>query len=369
MASRVLEERVYNFSAGPAVLPLPVLERIRDEMLCLPGAGASVMELSHRSKEFMTIHENACARLKRLLGLDENYELLLLQGGSRLQFSMVPMNLLRGQGKPAQYVLTGSWGKKAIEEAQREGEVNVLFDAKETNYDRVPKSSELKVPQDSAYLHLTTNETIQGVQFKEEPETGAVPLVCDVSSDFLHRPVEINKYGLIYACAQKNAGPAGITVVVIRKDLLERSSDDLPGYMSYKNHSSADSMWNTPPTFAVYVLGLVSEWLEDTIGGLENMYQQNQQKAQLLYDLLDEHPEVYIGHARKEDRSLMNVTFRFSSEEIQDSFLSSAADQGLTTLKGHRSVGGIRASIYNAMPMEGVESLAQFMKDFAQENA
>lgn len=368
MASQVASERLLNFSAGPAVLPVPVLERIRDEMLCLPGAGASVMELSHRSKEYIAIQEQAKTRLQRLLNAGDDYDILFLQGGARLQFSMVAENLLRGRPAPAQYLVTGSWGKKAVEEAKKAGEVQVVFDAKETNYDRLPDLSELGLADDASYVHMTSNETIQGVQFSGDPEIAA-PLVCDSSSDFLYRPYDISRYGLMYACAQKNAGPAGVTVVVIRRDLLERSSAGLPGYLSYKNHSEGDSMWNTPPTFAVYVLGLIAEWLEETMGGLEGIYALNQQKAKLLYDVLDAFPDFYLGHAQKADRSLMNATFKFSSDELQSAFLSSAASEGMVTLKGHRSVGGIRASIYNAMPIEGVRQLATFMTEFASKHA
>ncbi len=345
MSSQVASERLLNFSAGPAVLPLPVLERIQAEMLCLPGAGASVMELSHRSKEYVAIQEQAKQRLQKLLGISDTHDVLFLQGGARLQFSMVPANLLRGSGGTADYVLTGSWGKKALEEAKREGDVKVVFDAKESNYNTLPEWESLERTPDAPYIHITSNETIQGVQFPADLDAGQTPLVCDSSSDFLYRPYDISKYGVMYACAQKNAGPAGVTVVVIRKDLLERSSPDLPGYLSYKNHADNDSMWNTPPTFAVYVLGLVAEWIQDTVGGLENMMATNQRKAQLLYDVLDATPGFYIGHAEKQARSLMNVTFRFSSDELQANFLESAAGEGMVTLKGHRSVGGIRASI------------------------
>ena len=365
MASQLLQERQLNFSPGPAVMPVPVLERIRDEMLCLPGAGASILEVSHRSPQYIEVQEQAKARLQRLMGLDDRFDVLFLQGGARLQFSMVPMNLLRGQARPAQYVVTGSWGKSAVEEARREGPVDVVFDAKGTNYDRLPAAGELQFDADAAYVHITSNETIQGVQFHNDPDCGPAPLVCDASSDFLSRPYDMSKYGVMYACAQKNAGPAGVTVVVIRRDLLDRSSSELPGYLSYQNHSQADSMWNTPPAFAVYALGLVAEWLEDTIGGLQKMHQRNLAKAKLLYDVVDANPKLYIGHARAEDRSLMNVTFRFPDDSLQEAFLSAAKSQGLTNLKGHRSVGGIRCSIYNAMPVEGVEQLASFMKDFA----
>ncbi|WP_146677444.1 3-phosphoserine/phosphohydroxythreonine transaminase [Pirellula sp. SH-Sr6A] len=363
-----MEKRLYNFSAGPAVLPVPVLERIRDEMLCLPGCGASVMEISHRSKQFIAIQDAAKERLTRLLNIPAEYDVLFLQGGSRLQFSMIPMNLLRGQIGPAQYVLTGSWGKYALAEAKKEGATEVLYDAAATNYDRLPNDGELKISPDAAYVHITSNETIQGVQFPNDL-TSPAPLVCDSSSDFLYRPVDIQKYGLMYACAQKNAGPAGVTVVVIRRDLLARSSDQLPGYLNYNNHSKEGSMWNTPPTFAVYVLGLVAEWVESTIGGLDAMYAHNQKKAKLVYDALDASPSIYLGHARKEDRSLMNVTFRFPTEELEKAFLDGAKAHRLDSLKGHRSVGGIRASIYNAMPMEGAQTLADYMRDFASKHA
>lgn len=365
MSAPAVSQRIVNFSAGPAVMPVEVLERIKEEILCLPGVGSSVLEISHRSKPYIAIQEQAKERLQRLLGLDDRFELLFLQGGSRLQFSMVPANLLHDQSRPAQYVLTGSWGKNALAEAKKEGDVEVVYDAQETNYDHVPEVSQLPLDPKAAYVHLTSNETIQGVQFASDVDVGDVPLVCDASSDFLSRPYDMSKYGVLYACAQKNAGPAGVTVVAIKKELLERSGDGLPGYLSYKNHAAADSMWNTPPTFAIYALGLVAEWLEETVGGLANMQARNRRKAALLYEVLDAFPNVYVGHARKEHRSLMNVTFRFADESVQDAFLKEAQAQGLDGLKGHRSVGGIRASIYNAMPVEGVAQLAEFMKAFA----
>lgn len=350
-------------------MPLPVLERIREEMLCLPGAGASILEISHRSKEYIAVQQQAKQRLMRLLGLDDRFEVLFLQGGARLQFSMVPINLLRGRTQPAQYVITGSWGKKALEEAQKEGPVEVVYDGKSHNYSRLPDPSELSLAADASYVHITSNETIQGIQFQTDLDTGGAPLVCDASSDFLCRPLDIERYGVIYACAQKNAGPAGVTVVVIRKELLERTPDNLPGYLSYRNHAEADSMWNTPPTFAVYALGLVAQWLEETVGGLDKMLEVNKRKAARLYEVLDAYPTFYLGHARPEDRSLMNVTFRLAQPELEAEFLSQAAAQGLSGLKGHRSVGGMRASIYNAMPIEGVAALADFMREFAARHA
>jgi len=360
-----MEKRLLNFSAGPAVLPVPVLKRIGEEMLCLPGCGASILEISHRSKQFIAIQQAAKERLIRLLNIPDTHAVIFLQGGARLQFSMVPMNLLKGQSKAAQYVVTGTWGKYALGEAKKEGEVQVLYDGASHKYSELPKVEELQCPSDAAYVHVTSNETIQGIQFHSDPGLDC-PVVCDCSSDFLYRPLDVSKYGLIYACAQKNAGPAGVTVVIVRRDLLERSHAGLPGYLNYKNHVEEDSMWNTPPTFAIYVLGLVTEWLETTIGGLEAMHRLNRQKAALVYSAMDRHPQLYCGHAKVEDRSLMNATFTLPNEEYETAFLAEAKKRGLDSLKGHRSVGGIRASIYNAMPMEGAEALAGLMDDFAK---
>jgi phosphoserine aminotransferase len=299
-----------------------------------------------------------------LLSIPENYQILFLQGGSRLQFSMIPMNLLRGQSGAADYLVTGSWSKLAVEEAKREGRVHVAYDGKGTNYDRLPAAEEIRLSPDAAYAYLCSNETIQGVQFAAEPDVGGAPLVCDASSDFLHRPLPIEKYGLIYACAQKNAGPAGVTAVILRDDLLARSQDSLPGYLNYKNHVKEDSLYNTPPTFAIYLMKLVLEWLRDEVGGLAKMHAANKAKAKLLYDVIDESGGFYRGHAQPACRSLMNVTFRLPSESLEQEFVKEGEDRGLDGLKGHRSVGGIRASIYNAMPAAGVEQLAAFMREF-----
>ncbi len=363
-----MTHRVYNFSAGPAVLPVPVLEQVQREMLALPGAGASILEVSHRSTAFAPIIEAAERTLRMLLSIPDDYAVLFLQGGSRLQFSMVPLNLL-GRGQSADYILTGSWGNDALKEAKKAGDTRVAWDGKATNYDRLPERGDLNLDPQAAYVHYTSNETIQGVQFKTAPEVGDVPLVCDASSDFLHRPLPIDKYGLIYACAQKNAGPAGVTVVIIRKDLLKRSDPKLPGYLNYDIHNENGSMWNTPPTFAVYVLKLITEWLLDNVGGLDAMHKLNQDKAGRLYDELDRSEGYYAGHARPEHRSLMNVTFRLPSDELTNQFVSEAKKRDLQELKGHRSVGGIRASIYNAMPMSGVEALRNFMREFREKNA
>jgi phosphoserine aminotransferase len=362
-----MTERVTNFSAGPAALPLPVLEHAQRELLSLPGVGASVLEISHRSKTFIEIMDRAEADLRELLGISDDYQVLFLQGGSRLQFSMVPMNLL-GEGQSADYLVTGSWGKKALDEAVKEGNTRVAWDGKSTNYDRLPSADQLDLDPSAAYAYFTSNETIQGVQFLDEPAVGDVPLVCDASSDFMCRPLPIEKYGLIYACAQKNAGPAGVTVVILRKDLLERSRDSLPGYLNYREHAEQNSMYNTPPTFGIYMVGLVAKWLREEIGGLTAMEAQNRAKSAMLYEAIDRSDGFYRGHAAVDSRSLMNVTFRLPGDQLDGKFVTDAGSVGLTSLKGYRSVGGIRASIYNAMPVAGVERLRDFMLEFCQAN-
>jgi phosphoserine aminotransferase len=357
-------DRVFNFSPGPAVLPLEVLERARDELLALPGVGISVLEISHRSPAFDKILDETLADLKGLLGIGDAYEVVFLQGGASQQFSMVPMNLLRGQSGAADYVVTGTWGATAIKEARREGKVHVAWDGASTNYDRLPEAGEIHLSESPAYVHVTSNETIQGVQWKHDPDVGAAPLVCDCSSDFLSRPIDVAKHGLIYACAQKNAGIAGVTAVIIRKDLLERSRDDLPTMLDYRTHVKNGSRPNTPPVFAVYILGLVCRWIRDSVGGLESMARHNRAKAKLIYDVLDTSGGFYTGHAKPDCRSEMNVTFRLPDEATEKEFVKGATARGLVDLKGHRSVGGIRASIYNAMPVEGVEALRDYMLEF-----
>lgn len=361
-----MADRVFNFSPGPAVLPLPVLERARDEMLCLPGVGSSILEISHRSPAFDRILDETTAGLRGLLGIGADHEVVFLQGGASLQFSMVPMNLLRGRSEKADYVLTGTWGATAIKEARREGAVHVAWDGAGSNYDRLPDRGEIAFSTRPAYVHLTSNETIQGVQWKREPDVGDAPLVCDCSSDFLSRPIDVSRYGLIYACAQKNAGIAGVTVVIVRKDLLERSRDDLPRMLDYRSFVKEGSRPNTPPTFAISILGLICRWIRDEIGGLESMARHNAAKARLLYDVLDASGGFYAGHARPDCRSDMNVTFRLPDEGLEKQFVSQAAAKGLVDLKGHRSVGGIRASIYNAMPVAGVETLRDHMLAFME---
>ncbi len=369
MSTPTATQRTFNFSPGPAVLPVSVLEELRDEMLCLPGAGCSLLEMSHRDKRFLEILHGAEASLRSLLGIGDDHAVLFLQGGARLQFSMVAANLLRGSGKTAEYLVTGSWGKYALAEAVKEGDANAIYNGQADNFNAVPSAGDYQASADAAYLYYCSNETIQGVQFPTEPETpSGVPLVCDSSSDFLCRPVDMSRYGVLYACAQKNAGPAGVTVVVIRRDLLAQASADLPGYLLYRNHAENDSEWNTPPAFAIYALGKVAKWVADDIGGLEAMRKHNEQKAALLYDVIDAFPQFYHGHAVTDCRSLMNVTFRLPSDTLQASFIAGAKAQDLENLAGHRSVGGIRASIYNAMPLDGVRTLAQYMTDFAQQN-
>ena len=362
------QDRVINFSPGPAVLPLAVLKRAQEELVCYPGHGVSILEMSHRAKGFIEILESSKALLRELLGIPANYQVFFLQGGSRLQFSMVPMNLLRGATQPADYLITGAWSKYSLAEAQKEGEVRVVWDGKATNYDRLPAAADYSFNPAAPYAYLCSNETIQGVQFHGEPDTGNVPLVSDVSSDFLHRPLPIEKYGLLYACAQKNAGPAGVTVVIMRDDLLARSSESLPGYCNYNNHVKENSLWNTPPTFSIYLMRLVLLWLKEEIGGLANMHAVNRDKAKLVYDEIDASGGFYRGHAQVANRSLMNATFRLPSEELEKKFLSEATKLQLDGLAGHRSVGGMRASIYNAMPREGVVALRDFMHDFRNKN-
>jgi phosphoserine aminotransferase len=363
-----VQERVFNFSPGPAVLPLPVLERAQRELLCVPGYGMSMLEMSHRAKGFIEVLESAKSLLKELLSIPQNYHVVFLQGGSRLQFSMVPMNLLRGASEPADYLITGSWSKYALAEAQKEGKVNVVWDGKSTNFDRLPSPDQLKINPAAPYVYFCSNETIQGVQYHDEPTTANATLVCDASSDFLYRPLPVDKYGLIYACAQKNAGPAGVTVAIIRDDLLARSQESLPGYLNYNNHVRENSLWNTPPTFAIYIMRLVLEWLKNDIGGLAKMHELNREKAKLVYDEIDGSGGYYRGHAQPANRSLMNATFRLPSEELEKQFVADAAKLKLNGLAGHRSVGGIRASIYNAMPREGVVALRDFMRDFRAKN-
>jgi len=336
-----MKKRIYNFSAGPAVLPEEVLKEAQEELYSYKDSGMSVMEMSHRSKDYDAIFKGAQNDLRKLLDISDNYEVLFLQGGATLQFSMVPLNIMPPNNK-ADYINTGAWAKKAIKEAKRVGEVNIAGTSEATNFNRIPKQNELKLSPDASYVHFTSNNTIFGTQFKSEPEVGNIPLVCDTSSDMLHKKIDVNKYGIIYAGAQKNMGPSGATIVIINKDLLERSSDQIHTYLNYKVHVDGESLYNTPPTFAVYIIGLVYKWLLN-MGGLDEMYRRNLEKANILYDYMDSSDGYYKGTAEKEDRSLMNITFRLPNEELEKKLIAEAVANGFSGLKGHRSVGGLRA--------------------------
>jgi len=357
-------KRVHNFSAGPATLPLEVLEKAQSELVEYKEKGRSLMEMSHRSAEYTEIDQQAKARLSSLLGLGEDFEVMFLQGGASSQFMMAPFNFLR-ENETADYIDTGRWSDKAITEAKKFGKVHVPFSSSEGNYDRVPKQSELDFSDNPVYVHFTSNNTVAGTQLPTEPETNGVPLVCDASSDFLSRPIDVDKYGLIYAGAQKNVGPAGVTIVIIRKDFLERAkTEGVPTILRYQTHTG--KIFNTPPTFNVYMVNLVLDWIQQK-GGLSYFESFSEKKASLLYGEIDK-DDFYRGAVEKESRSLMNATYRLPSEELEQKFLSEAAEKDLVALKGHRSVGGIRASMYNAMPMESVEALVSFMQEFRDKN-
>jgi len=360
-----MTERILNFSAGPAVLPVPVLEQAQRDMLSLPGVGMSVMEISHRSKTFDEIINSAESGLRELMGIPNNYHVLFLQGGASLQFSMVPMNLLPADGV-ADYILTGSWGKKAVKEAKKVGAVNIAATMADGGFNRIPAQEELNLSPQASYVHITTNETIEGVEWKGEPSVGDVPLIADASSDILSHAIPVEKYALIYAGAQKNMGPSGVTLVILRDDLLQKVPEGLHTMLDYKIHVENKSLYNTPNTWGIYIIRLVCDWLREK-GGLGAMERENEQKAQLLYNAIDS-TDFYRGHAEPDCRSIMNVTFRLPSEDLEKKFTAEATAKGLDGLKGHRSVGGIRASIYNAFPLAGVEALVSFMKDFERAN-
>lgn len=357
--------RVFNFSSGPAVLPLPVLEEAQRDLIALPGVGMSVLEISHRSKPFDEILHNAQADMRLIAGIPGNYRILFLQGGASTQFSMVPMNLL-SPGLTADYIVTGDWGKKALKEAKKVGATSVAASTEEGNFRRIPAQSELKLTQGSAYVHMTSNNTIHGTQWRGLPDVGGAPLVCDASSDIFSRPIDVSKFGLIYAGAQKNLGPSGVTIVIIREDLLARSADALPSMLNYKLQADNESRYNTPPAFGIYILGLVLKWLKGA-GGLTAIEQVNERKAAALYAELDR-TAFWAPHADKESRSRMNVTFRLPSEALEKKFAKDATAAGFDGLAGHRSVGGLRASIYNAFPEEGITALVQFMREFERTN-
>ncbi|MGE5249725.1 MAG: 3-phosphoserine/phosphohydroxythreonine transaminase [Bacteroidota bacterium] len=358
-------KRVYNFNPGPAALPLDVLEQAQAEMLDYKGTGMSVMEISHRSKEFEGIIQTAEADLRELLGIPANYKIMFLQGGASLQFAMLPMNL-RAAGASADYIVTGTWSKTALKEAVKLGTARAAGNMESQGFKSLPGS--LDLDPNAAYLHFTSNETIHGVEYFIEPEPPAgVPLVCDASSDFVSRPIDISKYALIYAGAQKNAGPAGVVVVIARDDMLERTPANMPVMLDYKALAASGSLHNTPPAYAIYIVGLVLQWIKKG-GGLEAIARTNRRKADVIYQAIDDSGGFYRGHAQPEARSVMNIPFRLPSEDLEATFASESKKCGLIGLKGHRSVGGMRASIYNATTVEGAEALVSFMKDFQQKN-
>ena len=355
--------RKYNFYAGPATMPLPVLEQIQSDFLDYKGMGMSLVETSHRSKEYDAVHEGAVAAVKELLGLGDTHTVMLLQGGATLQFSMVPLNLLT-EGRSCDFTLTGSWARKAYADATKVGQVNVVFDGADSKYMTLPGADDMQVDPNAVYLHLTSNETIGGLQWHQWPESGDVPLVADMSSDMMSRPLPMDRFGLIYAGAQKNLGPSGLALVIIRNDLLEKCSDNLTAYLSYKVHAPKNSLYNTPPVFSIWAFKLVMEWIKGN-GGLQGMAALNQRKAGHLYNAMSESSGFYRCPVSEQHRSLMNVVFRLPTEELEKEFIAQGLANGMIGLKGHRSVGGCRASIYNAMPEEGCKALAELMKTFA----
>lgn len=358
------EKRVFNFSAGPSMLPVPVLEKAAKQMLNYENSGMSVMEMSHRSSSYLDIFNKTKDLLKKVMNIPDGYEIVFIQGGATQQFSMVPLNLLKN-GK-ADYIITGSFSKKAATEAKKYGEINIAYDGSDNDFKHIPTQDELKLNPEASYVHLCANNTIYGTEWKYVPETNGVPIIADMSSNILSKPIDVSKYGMIYAGAQKNMGIAGLGVAIIKKDLLQKVSATTPVLLDYTLMIENDSMYNTPPAYAIYVLGLVLEWI-DEMGGLEVMEKRNIEKAKLLYDYLDS-SDFYKAHSDKDNRSLMNVTFTTPSKELDAKFVKESIEAGMTNLKGHRSVGGIRASIYNAMPLEGVEKLVAFMKEFEAAN-
>lgn len=361
-----MSKRAYNFNAGPAALPLAVLERAQAEFVDFKGTGMSIMEMSHRGKVYEEVHNEASSRLLNLLGNPEGYKVLFLQGGATTQFAMLPMNLLT-EGKTAGYVKTGSWANKALKEAKLIGDTFVAASSEEDKYMSVPDLSKLNLPENAAYLHVTSNETIEGTQFQSFPDTGSVPLIADMSSDILCRPFDLTQFGVVYAGAQKNLGPSGVTVVIAREELLQNSPKHLPSYFRYDTHVENNSLYNTPPSFSIYMVNEVLKWIEEQ-GSLAGIEQKNKDKANLLYQAIDGSGGFYRGCANAADRSIMNVTFRLASEELEKQFIKQSELEGFVGLKGHRSVGGLRASIYNAVPYDSVKALVDFMTEFQKAN-
>ena len=359
--------RVYNFSAGPSMLPESVLSKAAAEMMDYQGSGQSVMEMSHRSKVYQGIFDETEALLREVMEIPDNYKVLFLQGGASTQFAMIPLNLMTGSGK-ADYVVTGQFAKKAYKEAARFGDVKVVASSEDKTFSYIPKLDPATFTPDADYFYICMNNTIFGTVYHDLPETGNVPLVADASSCILSRPIDVSKFGVLYAGAQKNMAPAGVTVVIIREDLIGKTQDKTPVMLDYAAHAEAGSMYNTPPCYSIYMMKLVLEWIKNDVGGLEKMYERNQKKASVLYDFIDS-SKLFKSPVAKEDRSLMNVPFVTGDEELDAKFVKEAAAAGFVNIKGHRSVGGMRASIYNAMPIEGVEALVAFMKKFEEENA
>ncbi len=358
--------RAYNFNAGPAALPLEVLQKAQEEFVDYRGIGMSVMEISHRSKEYEQINAETEALFKEVMGIPDGYKVLFLQGGASTQFAMIPMNFLVA-GKTAGYVMTGSWAEKAIKEAKLFGNTEIIASGESNQFTAVPDLGSMRVDPGLAYVHLTSNETIGGIQFSEFPDTGNVPLIADMSSDILCRPIDVSKFAMIYAGAQKNLGPSGVTVVIIREELAEQSPKNVASMLRYSTHVNNSSLYNTPPAYSVYMVNLVLKWLRDQ-GGLKAMEDRNTGKAKLIYDVIDASGGYYNGVAAVDSRSLMNITFRMENEELEKAFLKEASAGGFVGLKGHRSVGGLRASAYNAVPVESCQALADFMKDFQKRN-
>jgi len=357
--------RCFNFSAGPANLPLPVLEKAQNDLVDFQGTGVSVMEMSHRGKDYTAIHQNAEQNLRTLMGIPDNYKVLFVQGGASTQFAAVPLNLFSA-AKKADYVNTGAWSKKAIAEAKRYGEVNVVASSEDTTFNYIPDLSSEMFSSEADYVHITSNNTIYGTCYPELPDTGKVPLVCDMSSDILSKPYDVSKFGLIYAGAQKNIGPSGLTIVIVREDLIGSALDFTPTMLNYRTHAENNSMFNTPPCFIIYMAGLVFEWMLEN-GGVTAMEKRNREKAALLYQYLDQ-SDLFTATVSGKDRSIMNVTFVTGDSELDQKFISEAEQHQLKTLKGHRTVGGMRASIYNAFPLQGVQTLVEFMEDFEKAN-
>lgn len=357
-----MSKRAYNFNAGPAALPFEVLQKAQQEFLEYQGIGMSIMEVSHRSSEFERLNEETRNLVVELLQIPSGYKVLFLQGGASSQFGMIPMNFLT-EGKAASYVLTGSWGAKAIKEAKLFGETLIAASSKEEKYKSIPKFDQYSIPEQAAYLHITSNETIEGAQFQDYPDTGRVPLIADMSSDIMCRPIDVSKFAMIYAGAQKNLGPSGVTLVIIREDLIENLPKHIPTMFRYDTHAESDSLYNTPPVYSIYMMNLVLKWIKEN-GGLVAMEKRNLEKASLIYNMIDESEGFYYSPVDPDSRSIMNLTFRLQDEELEKQFIKESADYGFVGLKGHRSVGGLRASAYNSVPFESCQALQQFMIRF-----